>query len=254
MVLQNGVIFLGSLLIVPSLSDDLEDLGTLVVRMGGLAEVQLRSALTAVVRRDGVLATQVIGRDQHIDGLERDLQSRTLELLADPARPVDLNRCLCLLKIGGNLERIGDHAASIAKRCRILNALAVEPRLDRTAVPQMGLVVRQMLGESLSALVERDGERARAVEQRGAEFQALHDSKVRELLEVMEEDSGCVLPGTHMLFIARDLDRIVDHTTRVALAVWDLVASGPSRPVPAPAGLSRMPSSLTVTTEGSRCP
>ena len=208
--------------IVKSFDDELDELTAEVARMGGLAEKLLSDALDAVVERDGDLARAVIKRDKEIDALQLDLERRVILLLA-LRQPMasDLRRTLSALKISGDLERIGDLAKNIAKRALILNES--RPMSLTRSVHRMGHVVGGMLKDVLDAYTTADVDLAVDVWRRDDEIDAHYNSLFRELLTYMMEDSKTITMCTHLLFMAKNLERIGDHGTNIAENVHYLV-------------------------------
>ena len=212
--------------IVKSYDDQLKKLNQSIARMGGLAEAELQSAIQAFARRDAALAERTVESDRLVDEMEREIDGQAIRLLA-LRQPMagDLRVVICSLRIGGDLERVADYAKNIAKRVVALTQLApVEPAL---AVPRMGRVVQEMLKEVLDAFSTRDVARAQAVWNRDAELDAMHSSLFRELLTYMMEDPRNITPCTHLLFVAKNLERIGDHCTNIAEMVHYLVSGRP---------------------------
>ncbi|MDQ7019205.1 MAG: phosphate signaling complex protein PhoU [Robiginitomaculum sp.] len=208
--------------IVKSFDDELDELTAEVARMGGLAEKLLSDALDAVVSRDGALANDVIQRDKEIDALQLELERRVILLLA-LRQPMasDLRRTFSALKISGDLERIGDLAKNIAKRALILNEQ--RPMSLTRSVHRMGHVVSNMLKDVLDAYTTADVDLAIDVWRRDDEIDAHYNSLFRELLTYMMEDSKTITMCTHLLFMAKNLERIGDHSTNIAENVHYLV-------------------------------
>ncbi len=208
--------------IVKSFDDELDELSAEVVRMGGLAEHLLNDALKAVLSRDDALAREVIARDREIDALQMDLERRVILLLAlRQPMAADLRRTFSALKISGDLERIGDLAKNIAKRALILNESPPMP-LTRS-VHRMGHAVSLMLKDVLDAYTAGDVDLAIDVWRRDEEIDAHYNSLFRELLTYMMEDAHTITMCTHLLFMAKNLERIGDHTTNIAENIHFLV-------------------------------
>lgn len=208
--------------IVKSFDDELDELTAEVARMGGLAEQLLSDALDAVSARDNQLAKEVIQRDDEIDALQQDLERRVILLLA-LRQPMagDLRRTFSALKISGDLERIGDLAKNVAKRALVLNESNPMP-LTR-GIHRMGRVVSGMLKDVLDAYTSGDVDLAIDVWQRDDEIDAHYNSQFRELLTYMMEDPRTITMCTHLLFMAKNLERIGDHGTNIAENVHYLV-------------------------------
>ena len=190
--------------------------------MGGIAESQLGAAIEAVIKRDSDVATEVIEGDVRIDNLEREIESQVMRLLA-LRQPMarDLRQSIAALKIASDLERIGDYAANVAKRSIALNQTpAVRPVY---AVPRMGRLCQAMIKDMLDAYVERDADKAMVVWARDEELDEMYTSLFRELLTYMIEDPRNITACTHLLFIAKNLERVGDHTTNIAETLYFLV-------------------------------
>tara|TARA_R110002167_G_scaffold170702_1_gene368606 strand:+ start:246 stop:1010 length:765 start_codon:yes stop_codon:yes gene_type:complete len=208
--------------IVKSYDDELQRLGALIVRMGGLAESQLASAIQSVVQRNSDLAQQVIEADLQVDNLEDSIGNFTTRLFAlRQPMAVDLRFILASLKISADIERIGDYAKNVAKRAIVLNQ---HPQAEVVhGVRRMGTIVQGMIKEVLDAYIERDLPMAMAVWQRDHEVDQLYNSLFRELLTYMMEDPRTITAGTHLMFMAKNIERIGDLTTNVAENVYYIV-------------------------------
>jgi phosphate transport system protein len=195
---------------------ELRQLVAEVIRMGGLAEAQVTDAVDAVVRRDVPLAQALIVRDLRLDTFERDVERRALALIATHTlADGDLRRAISTLKMAMNLERCGDLARNIAKRSLVLSA--GEPVLPLTgAIERMGRLVSARLREVLDAYAAGEMEPALSVWRRDGEVDEHYESLFRELLSLMANDPGHVAAGAHLLFIAKNLERIGDHATNIA--------------------------------------
>jgi len=208
--------------IVKSFSQELERLSNLITQMGGVAEAQVEAAVRAVGRRDADIAADVVRADERIDGYEMEIDAETVRLLAlrQPMGP-DLREILSALRIASDLERIGDYAANIAKRAIALAQVpATQPA---SAIPRMGKLVQEIIKDVLDAYIERDVPKAIAAWERDEELDAHYNSLFRETLTYMMEDPRYITPCTHILFIAKNLERIGDHATNVAETIYFLV-------------------------------
>jgi len=212
--------------IIKSYDEELQRLDNAIAQMGGLAESQLGAAIEAVIKRDGDIATEVIEGDVQVDTLERDIESLVTRLLA-LRQPMarDLRQNIAALKIASDLERIGDYAANVAKRSIALNQ--TPPVKPVYAIPRMGRLCQAMIKDVLDAYVERDADKALAVWLRDEELDEMYTSLFRELLTYMIEDPRNITACTHLLFIAKNLERIGDHTTNVAETLYFLVHGTP---------------------------
>ncbi len=204
---------------VKSFDDDINQLRSLVSQMGGLCEAQIGDAIDALMDRDPEGAMAVINTDARIDALEADAERLAVTMIALRAPMAsDLREIISALKISAVLERIGDYAKNIAKRASTLTATApIEPVV---IIPQMSRVVVEMIRDALDAFVDRDAEKAVAVCQRDATVDDFYNSLFRSLLTFMMENPHHITPSAHLLFIAKNLERIGDHATNVAEMVY----------------------------------
>ena len=196
--------------------EELEGLTAELSRMGGLAEVEVADSIRAIARRDVALAQAVIGRDARLDEIEADIERRAIRLIA-LRQPVadDLRRTVAALKISMNLERCGDLAKNIAKRALVIAESDPITPLTRS-IERMGELVTARLKDVLDAFAARDVDRARAVWQRDNEVDEHYDSIFRELLTYMMGDPRTIASCAHLLFVAKNLERIGDHATNIA--------------------------------------
>ncbi len=208
--------------IVRSFDEELNGLSQVLTRMGGLAETQLATAVEALTRRDTDVAKQVVAGDAAIDALEEDLDERAMRVLA-LRQPVatDLREVIAALKISSDLERIGDYAANVAKRVVALNQIPPIPTAK--AIPRMARLAQNIIKDTLDAYSARDAERAIDVWHRDEEIDEMYTGLFRELLTYMMEDPRNITASTHLLFIAKNIERIGDHATNVAETIHYLV-------------------------------
>ena len=208
--------------IVKSFDEQLNQLSQLIARMGGLAESQLASGLDALIKRDSDLAQRVVEADKSIDSLEQDVEEAAVRLLA-LRQPVasDLREVVAALKIAADTERIGDYGVNVAKRSLAMNQMPPLPAMN--AVPRMAKLVQSLVKDTFDAYVERDADKALDVWRRDAEVDEMYTSLFRELLTYMMEDPRAITPGTHLMFIAKNIERIGDHATNIAETVHYLV-------------------------------
>ena len=211
---------------VKSYDDELKNLNKVIAQMGGLAEAQLQSAIEALVRRDGDLAAQVVQSDARIDDLEHQVTQMTVRMLA-LRQPMaqDLREVVTALKISSDIERIGDYAANVAKRAIALSH--TPPMQPANGIPRMARLVQQIIKDVLDAYIEHDADKALDVWQRDEEVDGMYTSLFRELLTYMMEDPRNISPCTHLLFIAKNIERIGDHATNIAEIVHFLVLGRP---------------------------
>jgi len=201
---------------VRAYDEELDALTAELSRMGGLAEVEVADAIRAISRRDVALAQTVIGRDARLDEIEIDIERRAVRLIA-LRQPVadDLRRTLSALKISMNLERCGDLAKNIAKRALVIAESDPITPLTRS-IERMGELVASRLKDVLDAYAARDDARAMAVWRSDEEVDEHYDSTFRELLTYMMGDPRMITSCAHLLFVAKNLERIGDHATNIA--------------------------------------
>jgi phosphate transport system protein len=209
--------------IVSSFKADLGRLDNMIAEMGGLAESQLSRSIEALCKRDLEAAERIIPADKKIDALEEEIYEFTVKLLA-LRQPVadDLQIIISAIKISSVIERIGDYAKNISKRTIVLKE---GPSLTGAlnTVSRMGNLVQIMIKQALDAYIERDAQKAGDVRARDQEVDLLHTSLFRELLTDMMEDPRYITPCTHLLFVAKNIERIGDHTTGIAEQVHFMV-------------------------------
>jgi phosphate transport system protein len=207
--------------IVKSYDDEQRVLLDELIRMGHMSVAQLEAALDVVERRDDKAAERVIGNDDAIDALEQQVSHDVIRLIRRGPLAGDLRVILAALRVASDIERIGDLAANIAKRSMALN---LAPPLPHTrGLDALGRMAARQVREVLEAYVQRDGEAALRVRASDAELDTLYTGLFRELLTYMMEDARAITPCTHLLFMAKNLERIGDHATNIAENVWFLI-------------------------------
>jgi phosphate transport system protein len=201
--------------IVTSFDEELSRLSDLISRMGGLAESQLEDAIQALQTRDSSLAEQAVENDRQIDDLHIEVDELAIRLLAlRQPMGADLRHIVTGLKIAPVVERIGDYSKNVAKRASALNQMP--PVKPLFTIPRMGRLVRDMVKDVLDAFSNNGVEMARDVWMRDKEVDEMYDSLFRELLTYMMEDARHITACTHLLFIARNIERIGDLATNIA--------------------------------------
>jgi phosphate transport system protein len=206
--------------------EELRKLSDAIAEMGGLAESQLGLAIEAVAKRDTELAGRVVEDDSQVDQLERDVDNLAIRLLA-LRQPVarDLREIFAALKIASDLERIADYASNVAKRSI---ALSQSPPVRPVyALPRMAHFAQIEIKDVLDAYVQRDADKAYSVWIRDAELDEMYSSLFRELLTYMMEDPRSIGSCTHLLFMAKNIERIGDHATNIAENLYYLVNGSP---------------------------
>lgn len=209
--------------IVKAYDEDLASLKMMIAQMGGLAEEALAQALEALAKRNSELADEVIARDQKIDELERQVEEKAIETIAKrQPMALDLRQIVVAIRIASDLERVGDLAKNIAKRTHAVPSM-VGPRIIK-GVTRMGSLALGQLKEVLDAYGAMDEEKALEVWRSDEEIDAIYNSVFRELLTYMMEDPRMIGMSTHLLFAAKNIERIGDHCTNIAENIHYLVS------------------------------
>jgi phosphate transport system protein len=194
---------------------ELGNLRALIARMGEIAEGQVAGATRALLARDARQAAEVAAGDAELDRLEEAIEAQAIKVLA-LRHPVasDLRLVVGALKAAGDLERVGDYAANAAKRCAVL---ASQPPVGSlNGFERLSALVIRNLHEAVGALVSGDAEAARRAWRADEPADAIYTGIFREMLTHMMEDPRTITAATHLLFVAKNLERIGDHATNIA--------------------------------------
>ena len=212
--------------IVKSYDEDLSQLKTMLAQMGGLVEQQLDDAIDALTRRDTALADRVIQNDERVDVLEHQIEEKAILTIAK-RQPVarDLREIMVAIRMASDLERMGDLAKNTAKRTHAMSDQL--PRKLMSGVTRMGRLAQVELKNILDAYSRSDAEMAMEVWRSDEELDALYNSIFRELLTYMMEDPRNISICTHLLFGAKNMERIGDHATNIAENIHYLVHGKP---------------------------
>jgi phosphate transport system protein len=204
--------------IVKSFEQELKRLRVLITDMGGMVESQVALACRAVIERDGDAASRAVEADPKVDATEREVEQFVIRLLA-LRQPMaqDLRQIVASLKITGDLERIGDYAANVAKRSLVLDQY--NP-YSLTGLAHMSGLVQENLKSIIDAIGEEDTDKALQVWRSDAVIDEIYNALFRELVTYMMEDPRNITPCTHLLFVAKNLERIGDHATNIAETVY----------------------------------
>jgi phosphate transport system protein len=204
--------------IVKSFEYELKQLRDMLVEMGGLLEAQLATAGAAVLEGDSSAATAAMEQDPAVDALEREVEQFVIRMLA-LRQPMagDLRQIVTALKISSDLERIGDYAANVAKRSIVLAQFSLPFKL--AGLTHLIRLVQENLKRCIDILGDYDAERAIEVWRADQAVDDIYTAIFRELITYMMEDPRNITPCTHLLFIAKNLERIGDHTTNIAETV-----------------------------------
>ncbi len=220
--------------IVRSYAQDLVALRDRIAQMGGLVEAQVAAAAVAVVHQDSAAATQAMEQDPAVDALERDVEAQVIRMLA-LRQPMaqDLRQIVAALKVTSALERIGDYATNVAKRSIVLGQFALPFSLS--GIAHMTRMVQENLKLIVDAVGENDEAKAMQVWRSDQAVDDIYNAIFRELVTYMMEDPRNITPCTHLLFIAKNLERIGDHATNIAETVHYAV-TGEALPESRPKG------------------
>lgn len=206
--------------IVSAFDRDLADINQMIARLGGLAEQQFAAAIEALEKRDAAPLEAIIAGDKALDELEQSLNERAIEVIAMRApMATDLRRILSAVKIASVLERVGDYAKNIAKRSRVI----IDQENDRKnsiSVARIANIVQEMLRQVLDAYAIDAADQAMVVWERDQEVDNMYSSLNNELLQTIATGAEQASVVSHFLFIAKNIERIGDHTTAVAEQVY----------------------------------
>ena len=207
--------------IVRSYDEERERLTSEILRMGAMAVAQLEAAIDVLERRDDNAARRVIDNDDALDALEKEISEDVMKLALRGPLARDLREILAALRVSSDIERIGDYAANAAKRSIALNQ---SPPLPVTrGLKGLSVIAVRQLREVLVAYREGDAEAAQRIRENDAELDQMYTGLFRELLTYMMEDARAITPCTHLLFMAKNIERIGDHVTNIAENIWFLV-------------------------------
>jgi phosphate transport system protein len=202
---------------------DLQELARMIAEMGGLAERQIGDAVDALSRRDGDLSRTVIATDAKIDALQRTVEDKAILTIARrQPMAVDLREVVGALRVSNDLERIGDLAKNIAKRVEVIDH-DLNLQTVMRGVEHMTDIVLTQIKDVLDAFARRDAVKALEVWRGDEEVDAVNNSLFRELLTYMMEDPRNISVCIHLLFCAKNIERMGDHATNIAESVYFMV-------------------------------
>src|SRR5712672_3927990 len=206
---------------------DLQELTRMVAEMGGLAERQIADAVDALAQRDADRAQRTVAADPGIDALQQDIEEKSVLTIARrQPMAVDLREIVGALRVSNDLERIGDLAKNIGKRVLSLDGDFHPPKLIR-GVEHMGALVLAQLKEVLDSYGSHDLKKALAVWNGDEEVDAMCTSLFRELLTYMMEDPRNITFCIHLMFCAKNIERMGDHATNIAETVHYIIEGRP---------------------------
>ncbi|MDB4852380.1 phosphate signaling complex protein PhoU [Alphaproteobacteria bacterium] len=209
--------------IITAFDDDLAELNSSLQDLGILAITQFELAIDALATQHQSTLNQIISDDAKLDELEAAIHEKALEVIAlRSPRAQDLRHVLVALKIATILERTGDYARNIANRTKVI-ATAGNENIPGVNIGRMGQVTRDMLQDVMRAYATRDADKALDVWRRDIEVDHMHTAFYKEVLASMSRDPNVVATGAHLLFIAKNIERIGDYATGIAEQVHFLV-------------------------------
>ena len=208
--------------IIKSFDEELEKLTAAIAEMGRRSQAQLEGAITALVARDNAAAARVVKADLEIDALERETDVHAIRVLA-LRHPIarDLREVISVLRVALDFERICDYAKNIAKRSIALDETA--PPALLASIAKLSTIAQQLLGSVLAAFIDRDAPRALEVWASDEKLDEAFNEVYQHILDFMRVAPANVADGAHLLFIAKNIERIGDHATNVAEAVHFMV-------------------------------
>ncbi len=204
---------------VKAFDDDVRELRGMISEMGGRSEQALDQAIRALATHDLALAEQVVAGDRKIDELETEVERRVVQVMALRAPMADdLREMVAALKIAGVVERIGDYAKNIAKRVPLMSDSRSSEAVS--LLESMAGIAKEMVHDVLDAFAARDADEAMRVCARDKAVDDFYSSIFRTLVTHMIENPRTIGESTHLLFVARNIERIGDHATNVAEMVY----------------------------------
>ena len=209
---------------VPHFQEELQQLKTRLLEMGGIAEERVRASVRALTERDEALVDEVLAGDAPLNELHIEIDTRCFKLLAlHQPMAVDLRAIMSAIKINTDLERVGDLAVNIGEAAR--RYLAHPPVKELIDIPRMGDLAQRMLRDALDAFVRRDVDLAQRVLDADDELDGLKTQVFRELLTYMLEDPHTIEPSLDLILVSRHLERVGDHATNIAEDVIFMVSA-----------------------------
>lgn len=209
---------------VPHFQEELQQLKTRLLEMGGIAEERVRVSVRALTERDEALVDDVLAGDAPLNELHIEIDTRCFKLLAlHQPMAVDLRAIMSAIKINTDLERVGDLAVNIGEAAR--RYLAHPPVKELIDIPRMGDLAQRMLRDALDAFVRRDVDLAQRVLDADDELDGLKTQVFRELLTYMLEDPHTIEPSLDLILVSRHLERVGDHATNIAEDVIFMVSA-----------------------------
>ena len=213
--------------IVSSFDEDIRNLRQKIVEMAQLVQQQFTNAEQALVKRDLILASSVRERDNIVDQMEQDIEQKAIELIATRSPMADdLREIISAIKICNALERIGDYAKNLSKRVSVLNEKN-QFEANTSVISQMIAIINIMNEDVIDAYINKKADKAISVWTRDLAVDNLYDSFFRELLTHMMENPKSITCATHLLFIAKNVERAGDHITNIAELIYYIIEGRP---------------------------
>ena len=208
--------------IVTAFDEDLAILNDMMAKMGALAETQLFASTEALITRNPSSLDDIIKRDKELDNLEAVLNDKVIEIIALRAPLAeDLRRVIVALKVASTLERVGDLAKNIAKRNKVILSTSLKTQM-LPSIKNMTSMVLKMLNKTLDAYVEVDAKTALEVMDSDIEVDKLNTVVFQSLIEEMSSEQEQLKIGPHLLFVAKNIERVGDHVTAIAKQIYFL--------------------------------
>ncbi|MGF0537458.1 phosphate signaling complex protein PhoU [Agrobacterium sp. ES01] len=206
--------------ILSAFDEDLKYLIRRISEMGGLAEQMVGDSVRALVNSDAALAQKVISDDVVMDNAEREIGDKAIITIAR-RQPVaaDLREIIGALRIASDLERVGDMGKNNAKRVMAVQGTGVPRKLAR-GLEHLSELALEQLTDVLDVYTTRSAEKAKIIRDRDEEIDAIYTSLFRELLTYMMEDPRNITTCTHLLFCAKNIERVGDHATNIAETIY----------------------------------
>lgn len=213
--------------IVSSFDEDIRNLRQKIVEMAQLVQQQFTNAEQALVKRDLILASSVRERDNIVDQMEQDIEQKAIELIATRSPMADdLREIISAIKICNALERIGDYAKNLSKRVSVINEKN-QFEANTSVISQMIAIINIMNEDVIDAYINKKADKAISVWTRDLAVDNLYDSFFRELLTHMMENPKSITCATHLLFIAKNVERAGDHITNIAELIYYIIEGRP---------------------------
>ncbi len=205
--------------------DELNQITTQLISMGGLVEDSIRLINKSLKKRDAAIAEKIVGGDEKIDLMEETITNSAIELLAlRQPQAKDLRTIIVIMKIATNLERIGDYSKNIAKRVSEIIHFQSQEKVTVGSVRRLTKAVQNQLKETLDSFIQQNIEKAELVINTDEDIDQMYNALFREHLTHMMEDPRNISTSMHLLFIAKNLERIGDHLTGIAEQIIFLVS------------------------------